>query len=779
MNTLPHNRLRSTNPIADHPFAVELNVTRAHQEHSGSHPALREAHCLRAMFPDALSPIDPESDRFAGRFIGTPGVDKVNHRWHAHTHNIPAIGFLPLTPGAAHSAGYFCHSDVLDKKIADLQPDPPTRAALADAVAYWKGRTTFDLCRAAEPPAMRKALPFDWLAGKEVAHPAYPLIRMAGPMYDNGKLVTLGIPGLRAAVETSARSTRGEPEFFAGLRLVLDLLADTCRHYAAQARELAAQPGNWQTADDLRTLAHILEALPERAPTSFREATQLVLLFGVLSGAYSWGRLDDALGELLSSDLDSGLLDEEEATQLLQSLFTIINDNGAPFDNRVIIGGTGRRNPAQADRFALLAIEASRRNRLPLPQLSLRFHKEQNPTLYARALDALGQGATFPILYCDEVNVPAVENAMRVSRDQAEQYVPFGCGEYVLYRQSFGTPSGIFNHTKILECLMRNGREPLTGNTCGPQLGHLRDFPTFDDLLEAYFTSLNYWIELLADQQKLEYKVVAQDSRHLFWSLLYEDCLARGQAVFNGGLKHLGGTLESYGQTNCADSLYALKVALFDEQWLSADELIAAMDAAFQGHEDLQKRLRALPKYGNDHPGVDAIAVRLHEHTCLKTREQAARIGLDSYLIVNINNMVNTVLGEHTLASPDGRDAWEPLANANNPAPGRDTSGLTAFLNSLVKLRPDIHAGAVQNMKLSPDFFTQHRDKLEALLGVYFEKGPQAMITSVNAGDLEAAMREPEKYPNLLVRVGGFSARFVELPPSVQREVLERTLQEA
>ena len=776
MKTIPENRRNSVNPILDRPFAVELNFTRTHRESSEVDPAVREARCLRAMFPDALSPIESARDLLAGRFIATPGVDKVLYEWDARQHNIPAVGFLPLTPGSGASAGYYCHETVLRKKIADLQPDAATREELESVIDYWKIHGLPEICRREYPEAMQEALPYDSIAGKEAANPAHPLVRMTGPMYDNGKLVRLGLPGLRDAVAKAAAKYPDTPALFEGMTEVLDLVADVCRFYAKQAREFAANPDNWQQAETMEELAQVLENIAHKPPASFYEATQLVFLYGVVSGAYSWGRLDDALGGWLSHDLDKGVLTEDTALDLLCSFWTIMNDNGAPYDNRVIIGGRGRRDEASADRFARLAIEATRRTRLPLPQLSLRFHKDQNPALYELALTAIGEGCTFPILYNDDVNVPSVAHAMKVPTVDAEQYVPYGCGEYVLYRKSFGTPSGIFNHTKVLECLIRNGEERLTNRICGPQLGQLRDYRSFDDLFAAYEKALDYWIALMAEQQKLEYEIVGRECRYLLWSILYDNCLEQGKAMFGGGLAHLGGTLESYGQINAADSLLAIKKAVFDEQWCTAEALIQALDQNFEGSEALREKLLSVPKYGNNDPEADAMAVRIHEATCLKTRAQAARVGLDSYLIVIINNQANTVLGGHTLASADGRLAFDSLANANNAAPGMDRSGLTANLLSLTKLRPDIHAGAVQNLKLSPEWFGRQIEKLKALFTVYFEKGAQLMVTVVNAGDLERAMAEPENYPNLMVRVGGFSARFVELPPAVQREVLRRTL---
>ena len=133
--------------------------------------------------------------------------------------------------------------------------------------------------------------------------------------------------------------------------------------------------------------------------------------------------------------------------------------------------------------------------------------------------------------------------------------------------------------------------------------------------------------------------------------------------------------------------------------------------------------------------------------------------------------------GEHTAATPDGRRAGEPLANGNGPTAGNDRSGVTAFLNSIVKPDPSLHAGYVHNMKFSKQMFGADRPKLEALLDTYWANGgTQAMITVVSRGDLESAMKEPEKYANLIVRVGGFSARFVDLARGVQEDLLKRTL---
>ncbi len=168
---------------------------------------------------------------------------------------------------------------------------------------------------------------------------------------------------------------------------------------------------------------------------------------------------------------------------------------------------------------------------------------------------------------------------------------------------------------------------------------------------------------------------------------------------------------------------------------------------------------------------------QVSEHVATHTRAQAERIGLDYFLIVNINNHMNVGLGAQTGASAEGRHAMAPLANGNTPTAGNDTQGVTAFLNSIVKPDASLHAGYAHNMKFSKSTFREQRPKVEALLSTYFANGgTQAMLTVVGRGEMEAALHEPEKYRNLIVRVGGFSARFVELTPEIQRDLLTRTL---
>ena len=243
----------------------------------------------------------------------------------------------------------------------------------------------------------------------------------------------------------------------------------------------------------------------------------------------------------------------------MESVFSIINDRGNVFDSRIFVGGKGRSNEAAADKLALVLMQAHHNLKNVAPQFSLRFCEGQNPALWEKALDMIGDGCTFPILYNDDVNIPAVENAFELPYHEAQHYMPFGCGEYVINHKSAGTPSGVINLLQALLVTMNNGINPTTGKKMGlPGLENER-YASFDELWDAYSRQVEYHVDQLAMQEELEYNVAGKTAPFLLYSLLFDDCLLRGQPIFDGGARYMGGTLETYGNTNTADSLAALK----------------------------------------------------------------------------------------------------------------------------------------------------------------------------------------------------------------------------
>lgn len=716
--------------------------TETYRIHQNDDVSLREAACIEVQSRYEFLPIRP-GELLAGRKRVLP------------------VGFSN-EPLLGRSVCWFVDRP---RAMQQLISDGASEAEIEDAetmLAFWEEQETRKNLRAAYPQDIKAAMPEDvyW----EHSEVAFPLYRVVGAYLDYGKLLRLGIRGLKEEIEAYRKTAPSSDGFYRGCLIALDAFSAVARRYADQAREIGNKP-----------LSDALDRIATEAPQTFLEAIQLVWLYSLISGVLNYGRMDDDLGDFLARDLASGRTTEAEALDVLCCLWRLIDERKTVFHGRVIIGGKGRKNEANANRFAMLAMEASRIVAEAEPQLSLRFHEGQDPALYEKALDVIGEGKIYPMLYNDDVNIPSVEKAFCVSREEAEQYCFFGCGEYVIRHKSIGSPNGIINLLKALEVTLFNGRDMLYDKPRGLQKGAFADFETFEQFYAAYRDQLAYYVDILARQQKQEYDFCAGVGSFLFISMLMDDCLARGKSLLAGGVRYLGGTLETYGNINTANSLYAIKTLVFEQKRIAKQTLLDALKADFKGFEKERALLLQAEKYGNDADGVDALAVDLHEFICNTVRDRQA--GLHSYMVVIINNEANTVLGRFTGASADGRKAREPMANANNPAGGTDRNGVTAMLNSLVKLRTDLHAGAVQNLTFSPELFNQNRPVLKTLLQTYFQNGgQQCMINVLRRGDLEDAIAHPERHQSLLVRVGGFSARFVTLSPDVQREIASRTL---
>ena len=749
------NNFKVKNPRKDLRF--EIAFTHAYRDAVDrySHPAAIEAACLRAQFPAILHPIQDE-DLLAGRIqMGVVGL------------------------GIQHQTGGFGFYANEEKLVAELEfkaEDALYREDLHDLLTFWKGRTTNAIVLREMPESIREALGSDqW---RHLPLPASPILRMAGAYVDFDKLVRIGLPGLRKEVreyKARAETEGGDVQLFDSMLDVLYLVGDVCAFYERQSLDLAAKAADGRRKAELGKMAAALKTIQAAPPSTLREALQLAWIYGIMAPLIEFGRLDEYAGDFYARDLESGGITEEEAVDLVSSFYRLIDHLDCETDGRVIVGGYGRRNPENADRFCLVAIEACRRVKEVLPQFTLRFNKDTPKAVWDAAMRCIEEGRTYPLLYNDDILVPGVMKAFGVDRARAETYMPLGCGEIEFDHYSFGTPSGSMNVLKILELAVRGGWEPMTGTNRGPATKPLAECASFEEFLDNYKRQLDYYIEAQAVFEKYEYEITGRMHPFMMVTMLYDGCLERGKAVFNGGCAYLGGTLELYGNVNAANSLAAIKRLVFEEKKISAERLVEAMDRNFVGREAEMKLLRSAPKYGNDDEYVDSIFTDLHDYLSETIKKQAPKVGLDSYLAVTINNAQNTTLGRWVGATPDGRRAGMPMANANNPAPGTDRNGITAMLNSILKPRHDNHAGMVSNIRFTRELFESSRDKMHSLIQDYFDRGAaHAMITVIGKDDLRKAMEQPEEYRDLIVRVGGFSARFVDLKKDVQQEIYDR-----
>jgi len=738
----------------------EFEYTRVYKENSSADKAVREARCLAVSLPAAALPVEP-GDWFAGRRVYRPlGISP--SYWNDETDGLDHVS-------------YYADLDRLERVKNRPDQTAEMREKIEELINFWSTEHINAKVRAAFDEEMLREMPSDrWTRDSGAI---FGLYRLAGAQLDYDKLVQLGIPGLREQIENKkkdAELTEEQQSFLDGLLLLLDTLTGLMKHYEDELKGLIGSP-EWNQAQ-LESMIACLQALQVRAPESFQEAIQIVWLYAAFSGTLDFGRMDVYLGDLYVHDIDNGIIDHDKAMTLLLSFYRLIRKIQNR-DTRLIMGGLGRRNEANADRFSLIAMEASIRHGEIQPQMSLRMYKGMSKVVRDAAMDFLQVGMSYPLLYNDEASIQAAMNGMRIPYEEAVHYSFFGCGEYVLDKRSMGTPNDIINMAKVLEVTLHEGVDPVTGAPHGLNLGKLEDFKTFDDLLAAYTKQEEYFVEISARHQKLVYDIINKDGSMLMMSMLMYDCIDRAKAALDGGIRYLAGTYETYGNVTTADSLTAIKRLVYDEKKYTLREIVTALDHNFEGYEKLRAELLACPKFGNADPEADEMADKLNRHVFRFTADQADKNGLASYLVVMINNDANSVLGMKTLATADGRKGFTYLSNGNGPMAGMDKCGITALLRSMASTDMAHTAGTSQNIKLSRELFFKNRAAIDGLIDAAFALGILSLNVSVmDKGDMERAMVHPDEYQHLFVRVGGFSARFTELMEETQRDVLNRTL---
>lgn len=722
--------------------------TETHKAASALSKEEREVACLRVLYPALLRSIEPQ-DLIAGR-----------------------LDFLPIGFGCVTSVGGVGHYCVFHKLTKFKEQLPQSEHPRVDALyAYWLDH---DL----KTKYCKDALKDD-IVGMFIDCD-YPLIataRLSGMMLDYRTLMKLGIGGLRSRI-TALQKEKGDNAFYRASLECLDLFGTCCDALKEKAqRDLTSADA--ARAADLCRMIDALDKIKSDAPETFYEALQLFWLYALLAGVINYGRMDDVLGTYLKHDLDSGLLNEDEAFRLLRSLWTMIENRRTTVNGRIITGGRGRRDPEAADTFTRIAMKVAQSCRYVEPQFTLRMDRNTPEDIFDAALDTIGQGATYPTLYNDDVNVPAVMHAMRVDETTAEQYVPFGCGEFVIQGQSTGTPNTCINLLKLLQISLNGGIDPMDGidKSDGVALRPAEELTSFEALYAQYKRLLGHYFDLSIAAQKRSYEIMNEEVSFLFTSILMDDCLGRGKALLDGGVRYLGGTNETYGNINVSDSLAAIREVVFEKKLTTLPALRDVANADFEGQEWLRRQLWEAPKYGNDDDRADALANDLFQFVANGIRDRGIAAGMQYYLIVISNNQLNTEWGRRTAASYDGRHKGQFMNPANNPQGGANHSGPTAMLNSLAKFDAGLHGGSVQNIKFTPDFFNNRREVIKQMFRVYFARGGcHLMVTVVDHGVLEDAVKHPENYRDLIVRVSGFSAVFVNLEPDIQKELMSRVL---
>lgn len=592
---------------------------------------------------------------------------------------------------------------------------------------------------------------------------------------DYEKILKVGLGGYRKELALGRAAHPEAADFYEAMETTLSAFQRLIRRTAQACGELALCQKEEALRLNMERAASALRAVEEEPPTGFREALQLVVMVHLCSNADSFGRFDKYLYPFFERDLEQGRLTEEEALDLLQSL--VIKVEQLDQIQNMTLGGVLPDGGGNYNRLTELMLRAVAGMGYKGPNLALRVHPCMPPHFWPLITSCLATGKGLPALYNDEAAIPALQRG-GYPPELARDYCLGGCSQIMFGGCSqFLNDIGLMNVAKILELTLHNGRDVLDGGKqISPATGEAEEFADFDSLYRAFRKQLDYFIPLEAEINTLDVLERGKKEGYAFRSLFTRGCIESGKGIFEGGPLYQNVQLECIGITNTADSLYAVKQAVYEEKRLTLRELVEILDRNFQGEQDLREYLLGLDKFGNDLEEVDSLRREITQVLFDGLRRQKGPFG-GRYIPGEVIFTAHELCGSHVGATPDGRLRGEVLADSAGSSQGMNRSGPTALLNSVKRLpTEDMVTSIVLNLKFHRAFFEKHQEEAAALLRSYFKGGGQQVQVNVcDSEELKHAVLHPECHQDLIVRVGGYSDYFVRLSPALQEEIILRS----
>lgn len=625
------------------------------------------------------------------------------------------------------------------------------------------------------------------------------------------KLFRLGFGGLRAqvnerlrALDTSKPENKEKETFYQAELIMLDGVKTYITRYGRLAAEMAAAESDPVRKRELERVSANCLHVAENPPRDFWEAIQLwhiatnMIIIETNGHSVTYGRFDVLFRPFYENDVKNGTLTRELMQELIEHSFIkmhqlrkIRDTHAITFSSGTIMGGTAldvggvdENGDDITNDLSYMVLDAHAHTRIPNPWMGVRLHDDSPDEFKIKVFNVIRIGTGEPKVFNDR---PMIQSLMNYGKplEEARGYVGIGCVEPCIPGKTYGWhDSGSVNLAKILQLAINGGRPIDTGEQLGPDTGSLDTFQSFDEVLESYDRQMQYWCDrLVSCVDKID--LAQQALKPLpYLSLLMDDCIERGVDVTRGGAVYNHSGPQAVGVGTVADGLSVIKQLVFDEKRITGAEMLEALRANWAGHEPLYALVNSdrMHHYGNDDDYADDLARYVIATYCKHIEHRPTAHG-GEYMpgVFSVTN--NVMHGTLVSATPDGRKAYEPLSDCIGPVHtaccSHDRRGPTAIAKSVSKLdHARIGNGIILNWKFSPTAVSGEagRDSLIALMDTYFERdGMQSQFSIVGREMMLAAQKAPEKYRDLIVRVAGYSAYFVELNSALQADLIGRT----
>lgn len=670
---------------------------------------------------------------------------------------------------------------------------------------YWQGKSVDEHCEA----LYREAGVWELSAESFVSDCSYHALNGGGdsnPGYDVILMKRGMLDIQKEAEERLAALDYANPDDLDRIYFYKSVIDTTegviiyARRMAEYAQKLAAEEQDPVRRAELERIAAVNARVPAHAPTTFHEAIQAVWTIESLlvveenQTGMSIGRVDQYMYPFYRADIEAGRLTPYEAFDLagcmlikMSEMMWLTSEGSSkffagyqPFVN-MCVGGLTREGRDATNELTYLLMDAVRHVRIYQPSLATRVHNKSPRKYLEKIVDVVRAGMGFPAIHFDDTHVKMML-AKGVSMEDARDYCLMGCVEPQKSGRLYQWTSTAYTQWPITIELVLNRGIPLQyGKRVCPDTGPLEQFDSYKKFERAVQEQIRYITRLSGTATVISQRVHRELAPKPLMSIMYEGCLETGRDVSAGGaMYNFGPGVVWSGLATYADSMAAIKKLVYDDRKYTLTQLHEALKADFAGYEALRRDCLAAPKYGNDDDYVDQIAADLIEFTEGEHRKVRTLYSTLSHGTLSISN--NTPFGMLTGASANGRPAWSPLSDGISPTQGADCMGPTAIIKSVSKMSSDsMNIGLVHNFKLMAGLLEtpEGRNALISLIRTASILGNGEMQFNYldNATMLEA-QKKPQDYRDLVVRVAGYSAFFVELCEDVQNEIISRTMLE-
>lgn len=676
--------------------------------------------------------------------------------------------------------------------------DDAGREELSGLIEYWKGRSMSDRQQDNFSGDILKYWEYEgtflWTHWSELGIPNYE------------KIFEKGLKGLiREAEDRLAEIDREVPldyieqkEFLQAVIIALKAVIAFANRYAALAGEMAERASDPEDKKRLLEIAASCSWVPENPPRTLLEALQSFFFIHVIryleySTLGIGVRFDKIFGPYYERDLENGVITREETLELLQLLWVKFHDLGLVYSpmlsgiyggveslQAITVGGVDETGRDVTNDMTYLVLETGESMKTLEPSIALRYHDGTPKELLEKAADVIRTGIGYPSLFNDTTILPTLEK-WNVPLKDARDYAVTGCVYLELPGKNIARRAyGAFVLPKCLWWALHQGINPKTGEQWGAATPDPRTFKSADDLMEAYLEHVRFFFER---HSKIENTCRSLYEKYLprpFYSSVLDGCIERGQDCRKWAYSSpVHGIVIIIGPTNVADSITAVKKVIFEDKSITMDQLIKAMDANWDGYEDIRRMMLDAPKYGNDDDYADDIAALVHHKTSEVMAEFTDQFG--NRLRGDGSGVSATYgLAFDTPATPDGRRDGEAFADATlSPAQGRDLHGPTAVLKSAAKIDTTKTYNHLLNQKFLPAYLEgSMRDLFVSYLRTWGDLGiSHIQFNVIDKETLLQAQQNPDKHQDLIVRVAGYSAYFIDLSKGLQDSIIERTTQ--